>query len=255
VGGCVLQKRYLGNTGIQVSSLGLGTVKFGRVEGVKYPVAFTLPSDKEINALLAEAHDLGINLLDTAPAYGTSEERLGKALRGQRDRWIISTKAGEEFVNGQSTFDFSAAGMRSSVERSLLRLQTDYVDIVLVHSNGDDQRIIEEEAVFATLEQLKQEGKLRAYGMSTKTLVGGMQAIDGSDVAMVTFNPTYKDEREVIAYALKNNKGIFIKKALNSGHLPAEESLRFALAEPGVTSVIIGTINPAHLRANALYDK
>src|SRR3990167_1121694 len=97
-----MKKMQLGNTGMQVSALGLGTVKFGRNQQVKYPEAFVLPSDQEILNLLACAQDLGINLLDTAPSYGSSEERLGRLLKGQRKNWILSTKVGEEFVNAAS---------------------------------------------------------------------------------------------------------------------------------------------------------
>lgn len=68
--------RPLGDTGLAVSPLGLGTVKFGRDQGVKYPSGFTIPDDREAADLLALARDLGINLIDTAPAYGRSEERL-----------------------------------------------------------------------------------------------------------------------------------------------------------------------------------
>ena len=64
--------RPLGNTGLTVSALGLGTVKIGRDKGVKYPNGFTIPDDKAVSDLLAQARDLGINLIDTAPAYGSS---------------------------------------------------------------------------------------------------------------------------------------------------------------------------------------
>lgn len=250
MGGSILQKRPLGDTGIAVSLIGLGTVKFGRNQGVKYPAAFTLPSDKEIERLLGVATDVGINLLDTAPAYGLSEERLGKLLQGQRHQWVISTKAGEEFVEGVSQFDFSRQAIQASVERSLRRLKTDYLDVVLVHSDGRDTALIDEENVFETLQMLKQQGKLRAYGMSSKTIDGGKKTIEHADVAMVTYNASYTDEREVIHYAEQCHKAVFIKKGLGSGHLPAAEALQFILAERGVTSVIVGTINPAHLREN-----
>jgi aryl-alcohol dehydrogenase-like predicted oxidoreductase len=245
-----LQKRRLGQTDIDVSVIGLGTVKFGRNQGVKYPQAFELPTDGEIADLIAVAKELGINLLDTAPAYGSSEERLGKVLRGCREGWVISTKVGEEFINGESRYDFSADAIAKSVERSLQRLYTDYLDIVLVHSNGDDEKIIRENDVFTVLDELKQAGKIRAFGFSGKTITGGKLAIDRADVAMVSLNPQYIEEREVIAYAKEKQKGILIKKAFASGHLPAAESLRFILAEPGVTSVIIGTLNAEHLKEN-----
>lgn len=244
--------RSLGQTGLKVSSLGLGTVKFGRNEGVKYPSAFQLPSDDEIIHLLSVAKELGLNLLDTAPAYGTSEERLGKLLQNERHDWIISTKAGEEFNNGNSTFDFSSSAIRNSIERSLKRLKTDYLDIVLIHSNGNDEKIIVEDEVFTTLNALKSAGKIRAFGMSTKTVAGGLLTIDHADVAMVTYNRECTDDLKVIQYAHQKQKGIFIKKALASGHMKmsAKEYMRFVLQEPGVTSVIVGTINEKHLREN-----
>lgn len=247
-----MQRASLGKTGIEVSRVGLGTVKFGRNQGVKYPAAFDLPTDDEITHLLTVAFELGINLLDTAPAYGLSEERLGKLLPGRREQWVITTKAGEEFVNGVSQFDFSPAFICHSIERSLQRLRMDYLDIVLVHSNGEDEKIIEQDQVFTTLDKLKQAGKIRAYGMSTKTVTGGLLTLDRADVAMVTFNPDYTEERQVIEQANQHQKGIFIKKAFASGHLPVADSLRFIFNEPGVTSVIMGTINPAHLRENVL---
>lgn len=245
-----MQKRSLGQTGIEVSAIGLGTVKFGRNQAVKYPHAFLLPSDAELANVLAVAKDLGINLLDTAPAYGVSEERLGKLLGGERKDWVISTKAGEEFVDGQSCFDFSSQAILQSVERSLTRLRTDYLDIVLIHSNGDDQRLIEDENVFAVLDRLKQAGKIRAYGMSSKSVAGGLLTLTQADIAMIAFNVGYTLEREVIAYAKQNGKSILVKKALDSGHLPAPDALQFACNEPGVTSVIVGTINVDHLREN-----
>lgn len=244
----------LGNTPFKISQIGLGTVKFGRNQGVKYPTQFELPTDKEILNLLACASDLGINLLDTAPAYGTSEERIGKLLKKQDYEWVLCTKVGEEFVNGQSHFDFSPAGTRSSIERSLRRLNVDALDIVLVHSNGDDKKIIHENEIFVTLSHLKKEGLIRSFGMSTKTIEGGMLAIDYSDVVMVTYNPTQVEEKPVISYAKEKNKGVLIKKALASGHIhqfssenPIAMAMQFVFAEPGVSSVVLGTLNQDHL--------
>ena len=249
-----LARRSLGETGLEVSTLGLGTVKIGRNQGVKYPTGFELPDDAHVSRLLDIAAELGINLLDTAPAYGTSEERLGKLLRN-RDRWVLCGKTGEEFENGKSYFDFSASHTRHSVERSLRRLRTDWLDLVLVHSDGNDERIINDTDCFATLEQLKQEGLIRAFGISGKTVAGGLLALQHADVVMVTHNLTYTDELPVIREAHRRGKGVLVKKALNSGHAvnsanPVRDSLRFCLDEPGVSSIIIGTINPDHLRAN-----
>ena len=250
----MINKILLGTTGITVSRLGLGSVKFGRNQGVKYPTAFNLPSDDQIQKLLYRAQSLGINLLDTAPAYGSSEERIGKLLNSRTD-WVITTKVGETFLDGNSFYDFSADAINYSIECSLRNLKTDYVDIVLVHSNGDDKKIIEQDEVFITLDLLKKSGKIRSFGMSTKTVEGGLLALQHSDLAMVTYNPNAIEELPVIEAAAKFNKGIFIKKAFGSGHLVASNSpteiLKFILNQNGVTSVILGTINEKHLEENA----
>ena len=109
---------------MKLSLLGLGTVKFGRNTGVKYPAVFELPDMATMRNLLDIPHDGGINLLDTAPAYGDSEIKVGELLRGQRDKWLVCTKAGEEFnaSDASSHFDFSPEAITRSVERSLQRL-------------------------------------------------------------------------------------------------------------------------------------
>ena len=244
--------RDLGQTGILVSAIGLGTVKFGRNAAVKYPAAFQLPADSELHHLLSVAKELGINLLDTAPAYGTSEERIGKILQGEDRTGYFHESRRKRICRWPFDLCFSPAAISRSIERSLQRLRTDYLDIVLVHSDGNDERIILQDEVFATLALLKSAGKIRAYGMSTKTVAGGLLTIDHADVAMVTYNHECMDDEKVIQYAQQKQKGIFIKKALASGHLkmPVSDYLRFALAAPGVTSVIVGTINEAHLREN-----
>jgi aryl-alcohol dehydrogenase-like predicted oxidoreductase len=247
-------KNSLGNTGLSVSQIGLGTVKFGRNQKINYPTHFELPTDQEIINLLALAKDSGINLLDTAPAYSTSEERLGKLLT-QRDTWIICTKVGEEFNEGMSHYDFSSPSILSSIERSLMRLGTDYLDLVLVHSNGQDKKIIEETECFATLQKLKTKGLIRAFGMSTKTIEGGKLTVDLADTVMVTYNPIHTEEKSVIDYARQHGKGVLIKKALASGHLskiPGENTVKacmdFILKEKGISSTIVGTLSPEHLK-------
>ncbi len=253
----MLQHKKLGSTDLNVSSVGLGTVKFGRNTAVKYPSSFMLPTDLEINNLLALAKDLQINLLDTAPAYGDSEQRLGKALRNQRHDWVVVSKAGEEFINEQSVYNFSRNSIIASIQNSLQRLNTDYIDVLLIHSDGNDEQIIAENDLFATLQYAKQQGLIRYYGMSTKTLAGGLYTVEHADVAMVTCNPAYKDDLPIIARAAELNKGILIKKALASGHIdtldlidPVQASMSFVLKQAGVGSVILGTINPAHLIQN-----
>jgi aryl-alcohol dehydrogenase-like predicted oxidoreductase len=257
-----MEYRTLGTTGISTSVISLGTVKFGRNQQVKYPSAFSLPDDKDVMNLLALAAELGINTLDTAPAYGSSEERLGKLLK-ERQRWILISKAGEEFYNDQSYFDFTPKAITASVKRSLKRLHTDYLDVVLIHSNGEDNKIIEQDQALETLNQLKQAGYIRAIGISTKTPTGGLLALEYADVVMATYNPKVLDDLPVIKAAHHLGKGILIKKALLSGHInnsidenntqqKVTHHLQFILQQPAVSSIVIGTINPLHLQQNVL---
>lgn len=249
-----LPLRKLGDTGIMVSCLGLGTVKFGRNQEVKYPQGFQIPGDREVENLLKLARDLGINFLDTAPAYGSSEQRLGRLLR-DREHWIIGSKVGEEFLSGKSQYRFDRESVQRSLERSLRDLRTDYLDLVLIHSDGNDMHILDSTDCVETLVKAKEKGLVRAIGISGKTVEGGIRALELMDVAMVTYNRTSTVEKPVIDHALAHNKGILIKKAFDSGHIAKGEddsrlALEFALTRAGVSSVIVGTINPRHLQSN-----
>jgi aryl-alcohol dehydrogenase-like predicted oxidoreductase len=239
-----------------VGRLGLGTLKFGRNEKVAFPGGdgYTLPSDRQIEALLDLALECGINLIDTAPAYGSSEERLGKLLRARRSKFFLVTKSGEEFVDGRSMHVFSAEHTRMSVERSLQRLKTDFVDCVLLHCSRDDVNVIARTPALEALSRLRDEGKIGSFGASTHTVSGGRLAIELSDCAMVTYNRSATAERPVIELAHAKGKAVLVKKGLASGHVGPEgaaENIRFVLGTPGVTSLVIGSINPDNIRANA----
>lgn len=245
--------RPLGDTGLIVSPVSLGTVKFGRNTDIKYPRDFDIPDENTLAKLLDTARELGINLLDTAPAYGTSEERLGHLLSGQRDDWLISTKVGEQYVAGESVYDYSAEATRQSLENSLRQLKTDYLDLVLVHSNGDDEEIINHTDCLSVLAQFRDKGIIRCIGVSTKTIAGGLAAVAHCDVVMVTLNFDDRSQLPVLQAASRANKGVMVKKALGSGHInEAGESLRFVLSQAAVSTAVVGTINPDHLRANVL---
>lgn len=238
----------------------LGTVKFGRNQGVKYPQQFALPDDKALFELLYVAKALGINLLDTAPAYGESEARLGHLFRYfglDRNEWLLVSKAGETFDAGVSAFDFSYTAITQSVERSLKRLNTDRLDALLLHSNGDDLAILQRDETQKALADLKQAGKILATGISSKTAAGGCYALNEADldIAMITYHPHAAEERAVIETAKQQQKLILIKKALGSGHLATQiqQNLDFIMATDYANlAVVFGTINPQHLRQNVM---
>jgi aryl-alcohol dehydrogenase-like predicted oxidoreductase len=250
--------RLFPETGDRISVLGLGTVKFGRNTDVKYPSGsgFPLPTDKEIEALLDLSLELGITVLDTAPAYGTAEERLGNLLgTARREKFFLISKTGETYKDGVSTYDFSAEHTRNSIENSLRRLNTPYLDCVLVHSHRDDIEVIKNTPVLETLALLKQEGVIRSYGVSTYTVAGGKLAAENSDAVMVAYNPNYTAEQVVIDHAHAKGCAVFIKKGLASGHIATPnavtDSIRFSLNKQGVTSLIIGSLNADNIKKNA----
>lgn len=251
-----LEKRAFAATGKNVSVLGLGTVKFGRNQGVKYPGGdgFALPTDTEMTALLDLCLENDINLIDTAPAYGTSEERLGKLMGARRNDFFIVTKTGEEFSDGKSEYIFTADHTRMSVERSLRRLKTDYLDCVLVHASRNDLEVINDTPVLETLSQFKEQGKILSFGVSTYSVEGGKRAVDLADAVMVAYNSAYLAERAVIDHARAKGKAVLVKKGLASGHVGAagavEKNIRFILETPGVTSLVFGSITPANILAN-----
>ncbi|MCY3840274.1 MAG: aldo/keto reductase [Gammaproteobacteria bacterium] len=244
-------RRPLGNTGIEVSPLGLGTVKFGRNTGIDYRRAYPLPSDARIADLLAAAQREGVNLVDTAPAYGSSEARIGEAIEGHRDDWVLCTKAGEEFDGAKSRYDFSEDAVLTSVEGSLARLRTDNVDILLLHSDGRSVDAIERAGAFRALARLKREGIIRAVGFSGKSSVDAGAAMPRSEVLMCTINAAYRDEVGTVRNAAHRGVGVLVKKPLARGFEGDAETIAEIAYLDGVTSVVVGTIDPDHLAANA----
>ncbi len=245
--------RPLGQTGLEFSLLGLGTVKFGRNTDVKYPHDFELPSDEAIIELLQTAHALGINCLDTAPAYGRSEERLGQLLPAVDGQFQIISKVGEYYdaANG-SRYEFSDHAIQTSLEQSLNALKRDQLDVVLLHSDGQDVEHIRNGALHSLI-RAREAGLVKAIGLSGKTVEGGRLALaEGADVLMITLNPQTQIERPLVAEAHATGAGILVKKALGSGHMTEDVAsiLTTLFADQGITSAIIGTTNPMHLRHN-----
>ncbi|MFC4601220.1 aldo/keto reductase [Cohnella hongkongensis] len=152
-----MKKRKLGRTGLDVSVLSFGASSLGSV--------FRETDDAEAIRTVHAALDSGINYIDVSPYYGLTkaETVLGRAIKDvPRDKFLLSTKAGRY---GADSFDFSGRRIRASLEESLARLHTDYVDILFLHDiEFVPSGIILEEAV-PMLKKLKQEGKIRHYGI------------------------------------------------------------------------------------------
>jgi aryl-alcohol dehydrogenase-like predicted oxidoreductase len=242
--------RRLGRSGLTVSPLGYGAFKIGRNVGIKYPAAYDLPDERAAARLLNAVLDLGINYLDTAPAYGLSEQRIGRALAGRRGEYVVSTKVGETFTDGRSAYDFSAAAVRASVQRSLRQLGTDALDLVFIHSGGDDLAILEQTDAVPTLEALRAGGLVRAIGLSAKSVEGARAALAWADAVMVEYHLDDPSAAPVIAEAAAANVGVVVKKGLAAGRLDPAASVRFALGTPGVGSLVVSSLSLEHLREN-----
>ena len=142
-------------------------------------------------------------------------------------------------------------------EESITSLGSLFVEPLWLFYREDAARRQNKAATITTLAELKGEGKILCYGISGKTVEGGLLALEQGDCAMVTYNLSEQGEKPVLDYAASHAKGILIKKALASGHAclaegvdPVRASFELIFAHPGVSSAIVGTITPAHLAAN-----
>lgn len=236
--------------GIQLSAIGFGAFKIGRNQGIKYPRVYDLPDRREVEVLLNGVLDLGINYIDTAPAYGLSEERIGQAIAHRRDEYLISTKVGETFEDGISRHDFSERAVRDSVSRSLRRLRTDVLDLVFIHAGKDDLAILESTDAQATLSRLRDEGWIRAIGFSGYTEAAFSAALPWCDAVMVTYHQEDRALDTVMREAGEKGITVVVKKGLASGHLSAGSAVSFVLGHPHVASMVIGTLALDHVRDN-----
>jgi aryl-alcohol dehydrogenase-like predicted oxidoreductase len=216
-----MEYRLLGRTKLKVSAIAIGTWQLsgplildGKDDG--YP---DVGYDKAVN-LIRACEDLGVNLIDSAEIYGAGEgeRRIGEAIRGRRDRWILSTKFGlRRGENDERIVNSNPNIIRTCLEDSLRRLQTDYVDIYLYHSPPNNDLVDEGREV---LEVLKQEGKLRFYGISTNNEALLRQLVEKNTVDVVMFSQSLVTHPSKILDLVKeHNLGSLIRGAFQGGLL------------------------------------
>ena len=211
-----MEYRYLGNSGLQVSAVGLGTNNFGR------------RMDREQTArVLHHALEEGVTFIDTANTYGggLSEEFIGAALKGKRQQVVLATKAGMPIGEGPNQAGASRRHLMEQVEVSLRRLQTDYLDLFQVHA--PDPRTPVEETV-RTLDDLVRQGKVRYVGCSN---YAAWQVCEAVWVAralgltpMVSVQPEYslmhrEPERELLPFCERYGIGVIPYYPLAAGFL------------------------------------
>ncbi|MGE3540154.1 MAG: aldo/keto reductase [Candidatus Tectimicrobiota bacterium] len=214
-----MRYRRLGRTELQVSEIGFGAWAIG---GNKHGHSYGPTENAESLRTIAQALELGCNFFDTADLYGhgLSEKLLGQALEKRRHECIIATKVGGDFYHGPFHQNFDHEYIRFALEKSLERLRTDYIDLYQLHN--PPLMLLERGANYAILEELKQEGKIRHYGVSVHDAYEGMMAIETGkpDVIQVAYNLLRQDPREdLFPLAVERNIGLIIREPLANGML------------------------------------
>lgn len=269
-----VERRRLGKTDMEVSVLGFGAAEigYGRAE------------QSIVDKLLHSALDSGLNALDTAECYDISEELIGKSVASRRKDFYLFTKVGHWPEDG-----WTAAGIGKSIDRSLERLKTDYVDIVQLHSCGKD--VLEKGEVIDALERAKKAGKTRYIGYSGDSVAARYAVETGRfDTLMISISIADQEAIEMtLPLAREKNMGVIVKRGIANGvwrfdSLPengyvqeywrrmqkldfdfckgerrtgdgpesaASIALRFTLGLPGVHTTVVGTTNPDRFAQNA----
>jgi len=216
-----MEYRILGNTGLKVSAIGVGTWQLsgpltldGQEDG------FPDPGEDAVIAMIRACGELGINFIDCAEVYGAGEgeRRVGKAISGRRDNWIISSKFGlRRGQGGKRIRDPNPNNIRTSLEATLRRLATDYLDVYLYHSSPNEKQIADGATV---LQSLKQQGKIRHCGISTNDFRVLQQLVAHNAVDVVMFSQSLLTHSpQILQLIKKQNLGGIVRGALESGKL------------------------------------
>jgi aryl-alcohol dehydrogenase-like predicted oxidoreductase len=273
----------LGRSNLRVSTLALGTVELGLAYGISLPGETSHPTEAEGVRLVHAALDAGITLIDTARAYGASENVLGVALADRRQNVVLATKVRTQRADGTTpTGKALREAMRADLTASLRALRTDYVDLWQIH-NVDAALLAERETVADLFAEVRNAGLVRAVGGSTYGIAAPLAALaaDLFDVLQVTYSVLdQRLEAQVFPAAAAQNVGLVVRSVLLKGvltargdHLPAQlaplrersqvfrqlvaargnglspvqAAIGFALGHPQIGATLVGVRNPAEL--------
>ena len=271
--------RTLGRTGLEVTTLGFGAMELRGPRHWKSPRPL---SEDEAGEILNLVLDSGINFIDTSIEYGMSETVIGKFLRPRRDEYFLATKCGCPLdappapVQGYAnTHVFTREHIVAGVEQSLRRLQTDHLDLLQLHMNPPLSQI-HGDNVIATLHDLQADGKVRFIGSSSVLPdIEDLVPLGAFDAFQVPYSALEREHEQVISAAARTGAGIIIRggvarggagsggaiwarfkqanlEELAEGAPPAEFLLRYVISHPGISTTIVGTADPAHLKANVV---
>lgn len=265
----------LGNTGLEVTRLGMGLSEIGSYE-------LTQEDVDAVSAVLNAALDGGINFLDTAACYGNSEELVGRAVSSRRDEFVLASKCAHR-EGGYEGHVWDRATVESSIDRSLQRLQTDRIDVMQLHTC--ELEVLKRGEVIEALLDAKQAGKVRFAGYSGDN-EEALWAVESGyfDTLQTSFSLVDQRARtwEILQKAEEQGMGVIIKRPIGNavwrasqstsayadeyfrraqelaamGDIPdepadrIETSLGFTFAHPQVDTAILGTQNQAHMQSN-----
>ena len=209
-----MKRRAFGNTGMQVSEIGLGAWQLANPD-------WNLHDRTEALRIVQTALDAGCNFFDTAPGYGQgrSEELLGEGLRQVRKDIVICTKFSHH--TPENPRDFGPQHIRPVLEGSLRRLQTDYIDILLLHNPPRELMDGRTAPQYEELERLKEAGLIREYGVSLdwRAELETVVETTGSRAIEVYFNAFYQEPLPAFRLAQERGVGLIVKVPLDSGWL------------------------------------
>ena len=268
-----MEKRRFGKTDMNVSVLGFGGSEIGYEEA----------SLASVSKLLNRALDAGVNVIDTAECYVTSEELIGNAISARRGDYYLFTKCGHE--RGWSYPDWCPSSLWKSIERSLKRLKTDHVDLLQLHSCSEDE--LRKGEVIEFLKRARERGYTRFIGYSGDSQAAVYAVKSGEfDTLQTSINIADQEALDLtLPLAKKRNMGVIAKRPVanvawaNGGRPPRNDygypywerlqklkydflradlhesvatALRFVLTVSGVHTAIVGTTKPERFSKNSL---
>ena len=267
-----MEKRRLGKTDMDISVLGFGGSEIG----------YERASSATVKKLLNQALDAGLNVIDTAECYVTSEELIGAAVGARRGDFYLFTKCGHE--RGWDQPDWRPESLLRSIERSLKRLNTDYVDLVQLHSCSEVE--LGEGGVIDALKRARERGHTRYIGYSGDS-AAALYAVECGEFDTLQISVSVADQgalERILPLALARSMGVIAKRPLanvawHNGNRPPDDfygrvywerlqkvkypfldkdlkatvatALRFTLSVPGVHTAIVGTAKPERFMENA----
>jgi aryl-alcohol dehydrogenase-like predicted oxidoreductase len=218
-----IMTRALGRTGADVTILGYGAME---LRGLPRGPQIT---DEDAGRLLNAVLDGGINLIDTSPDYGRSEELIGTHVGHRREEFFLASKCGCPVeVPADATppysHDYSPRNVRADVEQSLRRLRTDRIDLVQVHMSPSKAQLEQDQTV-ETLKELQAEGKIRFIGMSgILPNLADHLAMNVFDAFQIPYSAVQRDHEDLIAEAVDKGAGTLIRGGAARGAASAEKN-------------------------------